>query len=122
MAPSASSSTIYNGTSTSGDESNSNSGSNNGYIVGGIVGATGLVATTLLVIFRTPKSVKAEVDDSPDLEGVTEDRLDDQGRNANDLVFETQQNTTEEAGPSAADIESVFPSIFSSIVVDLNKD
>lgn len=96
----------------------------NGYIIGGLVGATGLVATTLLIIFRAPKSVRSGLDDGPDLETVTEQNFPDDGdfpEVSEDLMFEQGTNATE-AGPAAADIEAVFPSIFSNILGDLGKD
>jgi len=113
-------------TETAQEESTASTGptlDSNGYIIGGLVGASGLVATTLLIIFRTPKSVRSGLDDGPDLETITEQNFPDNvelPEVSEGVMFEPGLDYTE-AGPAAADIEAVFPSIFSNILGDLSK-
>jgi hypothetical protein len=96
------------------------------YTAGGLLGGTGIVATTLLIIFRTPKTSKSQMDDGPDLETVTEGNFPDNADlpevTEGGVLFEPGTGNFKEEGPSAADIDAVFPSIFSTIMGDLRKD
>jgi len=99
--------------------------SENYLVAGGIVGG-GMVATTLLLIFRTPKTSKSQMDDGPDLETVTEGNFPDISDlpeiTEGGVLSEPGTGNFKEEGPSAADIDAVFPSIFSTIMGDLRKD